>query len=648
MRRVSIVSGLFVLCILAIHSSASADAPPDIIIGEVQIAGASANDEFIELRNTTDHAIDIAGWKLRKRIQSGTESSIKDFSTDTGTRIDIPADGYLLWANSGGSFASLTDVRFTSGTSLTDNNSLALFDENGGFVDAITYGTGHKNPFLPSAPFTANPAKHQSLVRDPDTLSLSLSSAPSPEHDAVVIVTVPEEAPDADPIPESGDIAVRINELFPDPKEGGEKGEFIELRNLGDRGADVSGFVLRDASKSGKYVLPEGSVIAANGYLIVSRAESGLSLNNTDETVFLSDPSGNPVDSASYGSTKEEASYSHDGSSFRWSRYLTPAAPNRFGDAPSSKKTDIPKKAYKDVPTVFSASGSGDRKYFWDFGDGGTSRKQEASHTYEESGEYAGTLTISEGIEETVKTFVVDVEKFPKRKVSIAAVSANPTGDDAESEWISLRNKDKKKVDLLGWSIATGSSKKKLSDHPIRESFVLKPGEERAVTREIAAFSLPNKKGYVELRQPDGKVLAKTSYTKEGGIEENEVWRKQDGGSWTWAHETLPNVPDIEPVAEQTERETEEPAPVTPPSPEPETPRTVTLDDLSPEDLARLEAQAEEKVRRRIFAELLEKEAAPAEEEGTVLGVSDERGGGYSGTIFRTINQALNGILSKK
>lgn len=625
MRRISLVSGLFVLsvCLVAQVSADSTPTPPTdtitVRINEIYPNPKDENAEWIEIYNFGSSEIDLrTGWRLKDKVTSMEKSY--DFSKESDSILH--PDGYLL--------IERKDSKIELNNSNEVVSLIRLDGDKAITVDSVSYGITEEEESYSY-----------------DGSSFRWSSFLTPEA-VNRFEDIPNITPTPDLAPATGEITIRINELFPNPKEQGDAGEFIELHNIGDTAADISRFVLRDASKSGKYVLPEGSVIAANGYLIVSRAESGLSLNNTDETVFLSDPSGNPVDSASYGSTKEEASYSHDGSSFRWSRYLTPAAPNRFGDAPSSKKTDIPKKAYKDVPTVFSASGSGDRKYFWDFGDGGTSRKQEASHTYEESGEYAGTLTISEGIEETVKTFVVDVEKFPKRKVSIAAVSANPTGDDAESEWISLRNKDKKKVDLLGWSIATGSSKKKLSDHPIRESFVLKPGEERAVTREIAAFSLPNKKGYVELRQPDGKVLAKTSYTKEGGIEENEVWRKQDGGSWTWAHETLPNVPDIEPVAEQTERETEEPAPVTPPSPEPETPRTVTLDDLSPEDLARLEAQAEEKVRRRIFAELLEKEAAPAEEEGTVLGVSDERGGGYSGTIFRTINQALNGILSKK
>lgn len=616
MRHISIVSGVFVSLTLLIHPSASAEAAPDIVINEVQIEGANgAKDEFIRLFNNGGDPVNLSGFKLTKKAISNETCKEQSIVSTTHFNGSIEPKGAFLISHPEYKNKHLADLDYSSSSYyLTDNTAILLYDANGNLLDRKVVGNACDIAAIPS---------------DPE--SIANQTPPTP-----------------DLAPATGEITIRINEIFPNPKEQGDAGEFIELHNIGDTAADISGFVLRDASKTGKYVLPTGTVIAARSYLTVSRAESGLSLNNTDETVSLSDPSGNPVDLASYGTTKEEASYSHDGSSFRWSRYLTPGAPNQFGDAPSDKKTVIPEKAYKNVPATFSASGSDGRKYFWNFGDGDTSRKQEAVHTYEESGTYSGTLTISKGIEETVKAFTVDVGKFPERKVSITALSANPTGDDASSEWISLKNKDKKKIDLLGWSIATGSNKKRLSDHPIRESFVLKPGEERALTREIAAFSLPNGKGHVELRQPDGKVLAKTSYEKERGVKENEVWRKKDGGAWEWILEGAPATPGRKPVTKPIGSEVEEPEVTVAIPPAPETPRTITLDDLSPEDRVRLEAQAEEKVRRRIFAELLDDGAMPEAGKGVVLGASDERRGGYSGTIFRTINQALNGVLSDK
>lgn len=619
MRHISILSGLFVVFLFPAYPSIAAD-PTDTNFSAIRINELFPNptnekDEWIELHNFGSLPIDLdAGWALRDK------TTTYDFSRESDTI--IPPGGYKVIRQA------------TSKIELNNTNETVSLIKEDALVDSISYGTTKEEK---SYGYNGS-AFEWSDYLTPETANRFGNNQ---ENDQSV----------SGPDPTVSDADIRINELFPNPKESGEGSEFIELYNRGDADADLSGFILRDASKTGKYVLPQGSVIASGDYLVVSRAESGLSLNNTDETVSLSDPAGNPIDSAAYETTKEEASYSHDGSSFRWSRYLTPDKENRFGETPETGKTDIPKKAYRDVVTEFSASGGNDRNYFWDFGDGSTSRKQEATHTYEETGEYAGTLTISEGVEETVRSFVVDVEKYPKRKVSIAAISPNPSGDDAEAEWISIRNKDKKKIDLAGWSIATGSGKKKLSNHPIRESFVIRSGEERALGREFSAFSLPNGKGYVELRQPDGKVLTKASYDKAGGVKENEVWRRQDGGSWTWTEEPLPSREDMSAASEEIDAPSEDAAggsrnPETVPETQ-EMPQTITLEDLSPEDRSRLEAEAEERARRQIFAELLDS-GNRSETEGAVLGASDEHGTGYSGTMFRRINQALSGFLSER
>lgn len=652
MRHISILSGLFLVLLFPIHSSMAAT--PDIIISEVQITGTTASDDFIELLNTTGHTIDMTGWKLKKRIQSGTESSIRDLSVESGFHIDIPAGGHLLWANSGGTSKSFTDARFTSSTSLTDNNSLALFDKAGALIDAVTYGSGHANPFSPSTQFPTNPTKGQSLIRDPETLSINISSAPSPENTAIIkedAAEVPPPIPDSETASEN--IVIRINELFPNPVAKSEENEWIELRNPEDENADISGFTLRDASASGKYIFPQGTVIPGDGYLVVERSESGLSLNNTDETVSLSDTHETVVDTMSYEKTKEEASLSFDGSSFRWSPFLTPGKANRFGEKPEAKKTSIPEKGYKDVSLEFTASESDGQEFLWDFGDGKTSRKQSTSHAYAKTGVYRGTLTVTDedGIGENVKEFTVEIENFPKVKLSITAIAPNPKGADTGVEWISVKNSGKKRLDLFGFGIATGSSKKKLTNHPISESLVIKAGREKQITSADASFTLPNEGGYVEIRRPDGKMVIGKSYKKQGGIKDDEVWRKIAGKSWEWVKEPSKNQKNetTEAASEKnsdTELETTtESAPVA--VPVTEEPRKITLEDLSPEQLALLEARVEERLRTQILAELEAsgKLAAMPETDadtgsGTVLGTSDEK-------PSTSLTQKLNALLGR-
>lgn len=635
MRRLSRVLNLLVSLALLVPLSISAQVTPNIVIHEVQVEGKDAsgksvaNDDFIELRNISRSAISIVKWKLQKRTSSGSVNTIKVFDE---TCLSLPPNASLIWGNKAGAFAMIAD--YTTAQSIAKTNVIELLDESGKVHDSLIWGSDG----LPG----------KSLERNSNTLAWSISESPSPSGGGG---SCPEPQPEdvpSSPAPIKTPAPVRINELFPDPKGSDEMGEFIELYNTGATVTSLSEFTLRDASKSGVYVLPPGTVITPHGYLTISNAKSRLSLNNSNETVSLSDPTGNLIDSVSYGTAKEDASYGYDGSTFRWSLFLTPGEPNRFGDAPSPKKTTVPKKTYKNVPATFSVSGSDDQTYQWDFGDGTTSRKREVAHAYEETGTYSGTLTVREGVEETVQAFNVEVGTFPDRKISITALSPNPEGGDPSSEWISLTNKAKKKIDLLGWSIATGSNKKKLSNHPIRESFVLKPGEERALTRDVAAFSLPNEKGTVELRRPDGKTSVKTSYAKEGGVKENEVWRKKNGGGWEWTSEKPPESKRKTSVKKPVEDETENAESAMLTLPTPEIPRMITLDDLSPQDRLRLESEAEAKARQKIFAELVDRNTVSHAEEGSVLGVSDTREGGYSGMMFRTLNQALSEILSRE
>jgi len=132
-------------------------------------------------------------------------------------------------------------------------------------------------------------------------------------------------------------------------------------------------------------------------------------------------------------------------------------------------------------------------------------------------------------------------------KVKIVAVNANPKGSDADFETLTIANRSKKKINLDGWSIATGW--KKPSNHPIRGDFVIKAGKEREITREFSRFTLNNEKTKIELRYPDGEVAYAMKYKKKkDSIAEGEIYQKGKKG-WKWvAAESLaqPSSPETE------------------------------------------------------------------------------------------------------
>ncbi len=115
-----------------------------VLISEVQLTGGpgkTAND-FIELYNPTDSAIDISGWRLRKKTQSGSESSIRVF----GSGKIIPVRGFFLWANSAEGFAVSLVADESSTATIAANNSIALLN-NDGIIDSAAWGSELINPF---------------------------------------------------------------------------------------------------------------------------------------------------------------------------------------------------------------------------------------------------------------------------------------------------------------------------------------------------------------------------------------------------------------------------------------------------------------------------------------------------------------------
>jgi len=633
MRRVSILSGLLVVLLFPVHPSMAADPVPNIILSEVQIEGASVDDEFIEIKNISQENIPLSGWKLQKKTSGGGISTIKSFTND---HISLPPNGYLLWANNKSSFKDCAD--FTTEENLSKSNTFELINDNIAGKDSLSWGD--------------KDLEGKSFVRNPETLTWSISDSPSPQGGDGFCPT-PDDTPAS-----SEASTIRINELLPNPD--GAESEWIELYNFGSSEINLSeGWKLKDKTTTHDFSKEPSAIIPPDGYRIIEQKDSSIKLNDTGEEILtLSAPDESVVNTMRYEKTKEGASLSFDGSSFRWSSFLTPGKANRFGEKPEAKKTSIPEEGYEDVPLEFTASGSDGQEFLWNFGDSKTSRKQATSHTYTKTGVYRGTLTVTDedGIGESVKEFTVDVENFPKVKLSITAIAPNPKGADTGVEWISVKNGGKKKIDLLGFGIATGSNKKKLTNHPVSESLVIKAGKEKQITSADASFTLPNEGGYVEIRRPNGKMVIGKSYKKQGGVKDDEVWRKIAGKSWKWVKEPSKNqkkevaetTPEKEP-SEEPEIATES-APVSTPVIEEkpaEPKKEITLEDLPPEQLALLEARVEERLREQILAELEAsgKLAAVSEtdantDSGTVLGTSDEKSPA-------SLLQELNALLGK-
>lgn len=83
-----------------------------LVISEVQIAGATANDEFIELYNPTATSIDLEALPLYLHIRNSTGTNYK--KTLSFIKKIIPAKGFFLIAHTGFASAVAPDATYQS------------------------------------------------------------------------------------------------------------------------------------------------------------------------------------------------------------------------------------------------------------------------------------------------------------------------------------------------------------------------------------------------------------------------------------------------------------------------------------------------------------------------------------------------------
>lgn len=134
----------------------------NVVISEIQIAGATANDEFVELYNPTSSDINLSGWKLAKRSFSAT-SSYANLLSSFPDKI-IPAKGYFLIAHPTGYDGGVpADAVYSSASYyIAADNAVILYSDTGHtIVDLV--GLGAAASFKTVT--IGNPSPHQSIDR---------------------------------------------------------------------------------------------------------------------------------------------------------------------------------------------------------------------------------------------------------------------------------------------------------------------------------------------------------------------------------------------------------------------------------------------------------------------------------------------------
>jgi len=538
----------------------------DVVINEFYPDPNDEEVEWIELYNNTDEAIDLTGWTV--------EDGGKKTTDLTG---EIIGHGFFL-------------INKPKGI-LNNSGDLIVLKFGDIEIDRATYGSWvnkdeDKSKSKNNAPGVKNHCaiarKNDGIDTDVDINDFACTTVATPgavneiiepanETTAGRTVVKEEEVKDNidEENPSSGDNNVRValNEVFPNPKGADTENEFIELKNLAGEEADLTGWSVGDSVR--KYLLSEKDFlslkISANGFLVIPRAKSKISLNNSgQEKVILYRPNGTIAEEAIYtGTVKEDWSYVKDASGvWQWTVKPTPGAENEIV-APNNK----PKAALDceggcgsrktGEKIIFSASDSvdpdGDELIFnWDFGDGTDAMGEEVEHVFTEAETFTIVLKVDDSkggvVEIKKKIKVTPAEKFFTAgnersdlagKIMITEIFPNPVGKD-DGEFIEIYNNSDEAIDLSGFAL--DDSGETGEPYLINEGLKIEPGEYLVFPRSETKIALNNSADSAKIFDSEGNLIDQVDYDDSS---EGESLCRDANGAWVWSERPTPGVENI-------------------------------------------------------------------------------------------------------
>jgi hypothetical protein len=176
-----------------------------IVISQVQTNGAgvgTTNDEFVELYNPTDSAVNLSDWKLRKKTAAQAGLGTDLASSLSGT---IQPHAYFLIAHASYSGVIAEDFTYNAAGIAEDNNTVLLYNNlDDTPVDKVGMGSAGDN----EASAAANPAHGGSIQRkldevgahgldtDNNSSDFELLATSTPRNSAVTVAT-PTPSPTA-------------------------------------------------------------------------------------------------------------------------------------------------------------------------------------------------------------------------------------------------------------------------------------------------------------------------------------------------------------------------------------------------------------------------------------------------------------------
>ncbi len=154
-------------------------------VNEVMTTGAANTDEFVELYNPCQGAVDISGWKLAYRSAGNNNGGGDTTLFVVPANTAIPAGGFLVYC--GATFAGACDAKLMSGLA-QQGGAVALRTAAGPVADSVAYDAlTAPNDFTETMP-APHPPTNGAIGRTPDgadsddnSFDFKVEMAPTPK-----------------------------------------------------------------------------------------------------------------------------------------------------------------------------------------------------------------------------------------------------------------------------------------------------------------------------------------------------------------------------------------------------------------------------------------------------------------------------------
>lgn len=277
-------------------------------------SGEESSDEFIELYNASNNTVDLSGWQIsdattKQYTLSGSVGSGQYYvvyRTESGIALNNTGDSVELYQ--------------------PNDELLDIVEYTESVADDIAYALGDDDEWHWTT--TGTPGRQNSITELDDGSNINDDTSDGSSEDSADNNEKEQEQEQEENDLQGYDFSdeIILSELLPDPEGSDATDEWIELHNTGSKTIDLYGWQLADPSKT--YTIDESLQIAGGDYLTFSVVDTGISLNNSGDTIYIYDPAGDVMDEVTYDSSDSGQAYAFVNDGWQWSSTPTPDEAN--------------------------------------------------------------------------------------------------------------------------------------------------------------------------------------------------------------------------------------------------------------------------------------------------------------------------------